>query len=128
VTVGGARDGCEVLVVDDDEDTRDLLVWHLEQAGYRVGAASSAAVALARIDAMDVPPRLVLLDLMMPGMSADELVGALRGRPSHAAIAVVLISGVHDLEARARALHPAATLAKPVDLDAVTELVARYVG
>jgi DNA-binding response OmpR family regulator len=122
-----AIEGCDVLVVDDDEDMREMLAAYLEVEGYRVGVASSAAAALASLDTMRTLPRLVLLDLMMPGMSADEFLGALRARPERSSIAVVLVSGAHDLVLRAQALRPAAYLAKPVDMSEVVGMVERYV-
>jgi two-component system response regulator RegX3 len=65
-----------ILVVEDDEDIRDLLAHHLRGAGYEVLAARDGVTGLrlaltARVD-------LVLLDLMLPGMSGMDLCRNLR--------------------------------------------------
>jgi CheY-like chemotaxis protein len=66
-----------VLIVDDDADNRETLAEVLSDDGYLVEAAASAADALARIEG-GLRPDLVLLDLMMPGMSGEELIEHIR--------------------------------------------------
>jgi DNA-binding NarL/FixJ family response regulator len=66
----------EVLVVDDDESARSLLVSVLERAGYRAQACGSAEAALAWAEKHR--PRLAVLDVCMPGVSGYELYRRLR--------------------------------------------------
>jgi PAS domain S-box-containing protein len=80
-----------VLVVDDEQGFRSLMVAGLEGAGYTARAASSGETALRQI-AKGVP-RAVLCDLMMPGgMSGFELVARLRADSRTARVPVVVIT------------------------------------
>lgn len=65
----------EVLVVDDDPDIRNMLVFALEDAGFKVREAGDGEAALAALE--EHPPDLVVLDLMMPNVDGF---GVLRGR------------------------------------------------
>jgi DNA-binding NtrC family response regulator len=62
-----------VLVVDDEQDLRNLVANVLTEFGYKVVTASSATRAVALISKMDVPPDLLLTDVVMPGMSGPML-------------------------------------------------------
>jgi CheY-like chemotaxis protein len=71
-------------------------------------------------------PCLVLLDLKMPRLSGNEFRRAQLGDPTVANVPVAVMSGAEDLEQRARALGAVATVAKPIDCDALLEIVRRY--
>jgi CheY-like chemotaxis protein len=81
-----------ILVVDDNEALRENIAEALELEGYAVRAESSASAALARL-AEDPLPRVVLLDLMMPGMDGRELLARIRGDPRLEGIRVVITTG-----------------------------------
>ena len=65
----------KILVVDDEEDIRDILQFNLENAGYTVDCACSAEEALEKLS-----PEygLILLDVMMSGMSGYRMAEVLR--------------------------------------------------
>ena len=63
--------GVHVLVADDDPDIRDLVSFKLGTAGFEVTAVPDGLAALAA--ARERPPRLVLLDVMMPGLSGLDV-------------------------------------------------------
>jgi CheY-like chemotaxis protein len=93
----------EILVVEDDDHMRDLLLRVLELAGRQARAVADAESALADDGLRRSQVRLVLADLHLPGRSGEELVDALR------AVApgtdVVLMSGdVRDSAGRATVL------------------------
>lgn len=67
-----------VLVVDDDEPTRELLATILRSAGFETAVAASGGIALAL--ALKSRPSLVLLDVSMPGLSGYEVCHELRER------------------------------------------------
>jgi PAS domain S-box-containing protein len=81
----------KVLVVDDDRDTRDLLQTALEQRGFSVVLTSSGkrALTLARQER----PKLILLDLKLPGMDGYEVLQRLKSSSETAEIPVVVITG-----------------------------------
>lgn len=114
-----------VLVVDDDDDIRELMTLVLQSRGYDVSAASDGHRAL---DALrrDAPPDLVLLDLRMPHMAGDELVSVVREDPSLAETPIVVVSGDSTARHRAAALPVQDCLIKPVDLSQLLSTVRRY--
>lgn len=127
---GGARraagEGYDVVVIDDDQDTLEALSSVLESGGYRVLAACSGTEAIHALEGMPAP-RLILLDLVMPGMCGEEVVGEMRRIPSLAAVPVVLFSGLGELDRRAEQLAAAGWLRKPGSLDELLEIVQRHV-
>ncbi len=79
-----------VLVVDDEEDIRSLLVAELARDGL---AARGAATGLEALDlARRIHPSLVLLDLMLPGLSGTEVCRRLRSDPATAAVPIIILS------------------------------------
>jgi signal transduction histidine kinase/CheY-like chemotaxis protein len=79
-----------VLVVEDDQPTRALLVRELGKAGWTVAEAENGRVALERI--AESRPALVLLDLMMPEMDGFEFLEVLRRDEAGRGIPVVVIT------------------------------------
>ncbi|KQY54495.1 MULTISPECIES: response regulator transcription factor [unclassified Nocardioides] len=79
-----------IVVADDDEDIRELVVFKLRQAGHEVSAVSdgAAAVEACRAD----KPALALLDIMMPGMSGLDAARALRAEPATARLPIILLT------------------------------------
>jgi len=79
-----------IVVVDDDEDLREIVALALESAGYRVTCAEHgrAAQRLLRLER----PRLVLLDLDMPVMTGHALFDWMRESPSLYGVPVVIHS------------------------------------
>ena len=112
-----------VLVVDDEPDVLDMLRASLEFMGYEASTALSveqAIIAMAR-----VRPHLVLLDLMMPGTSGLEAL--VYFRQHHRTVPVIVVTGRKEPEIarQARDEGAFAIVGKPVDLDALEDLVAQ---
>lgn len=89
---------CNVLVVDDDEDLRELVCASLEAEGYIVDAADDGRAALDRLNGAELPD-LVLIDLEMPGMNGWELLRRMRASGRCFALPVLVMSGVAPDEA-----------------------------
>src|SRR5438094_9901496 len=107
-----------VLIVEDDADTREMLATLLSMEGFHAVAAEDGLEALhllrtVRHRAPDIPC-LVLLDLKMPRLSGKEFRRAQLGDPTVASVPIAVISGATDLEQRAKALGAVAILAKPI--------------
>ncbi|NYF88517.1 response regulator [Tunturiibacter empetritectus] len=68
-----------VLIVDDDELSREVLTLLAEGAGYEVEAAESGDAALVHVQRVRPLPEVVLTDMQMPGIAGDELARRLRG-------------------------------------------------
>jgi CheY-like chemotaxis protein len=111
----------DVLVVEDDDDIREMLALVLELADCRVTQASDGRDAM-RVLARRELPSLVLLDLMMPNLSGVEVLALIRHDPRLQHLPVVVISG--DANARNLALRSGASacLLKPLDAGALVDL------
>jgi len=110
-----------ILVVEDNAEVRQFLAEALG-GSYRVSTAPDGAEGFAR--ALALRPDLILSDMMMPGMSGDQLVAALRARPELEQTAIVMLTARADSELRLRLLQGGAQdyLLKPFS---VAELLAR---
>jgi signal transduction histidine kinase len=90
-TVGGAE---TLLLVEDNDELRGATEGILEALGYRVAAAANGPEALAALDRLGERIDLVICDVVMPGMSGQEVVERLRAR--HPEIRVIFMSGYTD--------------------------------
>jgi len=106
--------GGTVLVVEDDLDIREVMRMVLEASGYQVLEAGDGAEAL--VVARAHRPRLILLDLMMPGMDGFQFRESQLRDPAIAAIPVVIVSGGGAVPEKAAELGAAGYLVKPTDL------------
>jgi len=116
-----------VLVVDDDEDSRDMLTMVFEQSGAAVERAASAAEALAAIERS--PPHILLSDVGMPGEDGHSLIRRVREREQESGLRLpaIALTGYASAEDGARALAAGFQLhiAKPVDPAELLMLVSR---
>lgn len=103
-----------ILVVDDDENMRELLKLHLSNAGYAVRTAEDALVAGRIILSCDVD--LLIADVHMPHMSGFELVSAMIGDKSVRRMPVIFLSADENADQDAKLLG-AAYVHKPVRAD-----------
>jgi CheY-like chemotaxis protein len=103
-----------VLVVEDDLDIREVMRMVLEASGYQVLEAGDGAEAL--VVARAHRPRLILLDLMMPGMDGFQFRESQLRDPAIATIPVVIVSGGGAVPQKAAELGAAGYLVKPTDL------------
>jgi signal transduction histidine kinase/DNA-binding response OmpR family regulator len=81
---------CPILLVEDDEPTREVMRRTLEKEGWQVIVAENGRVALERLQA--TKPELILLDLMMPEMDGFEFVARMREREDWRQIPVVVVT------------------------------------
>jgi two-component system alkaline phosphatase synthesis response regulator PhoP len=79
-----------ILVVDDEDDIRELLEYNLSKAGYRVTCVASGEEAVKAVGVK--APDLVVLDLMLPGMDGLDVCRELKGNPAFRAIPVIMVS------------------------------------
>jgi len=80
----------KVLVVDDEEDIRELVRLNLAKEGYEVLDCDSGEQALSLSRAKQ--PDLIVLDLMLPGIDGIEVCRRLRADPKTAAIPIVILT------------------------------------
>src|SRR5260370_28755596 len=101
-----------VLLVDDDDSTRDYVALLLAARGYETVGARSGEEALHRLGG-GLSPAVILLDLMMPAMDGLEFLD--KGRHSHASTPAIVLSSEDRRRTAFDALHRRATdyLPKP---------------
>ncbi|MCC2672672.1 MAG: domain S-box, partial [Armatimonadetes bacterium] len=112
-----------ILVVDDNVDAADTLVEILEAWGHSVTSVNDGTAAIERAKADR--PDLVLLDIGLPGMDGYEVARRLRQSDLLAETRLVAVTGYAQAEDRQRSREAGfdAHLVKPLDLDALRELV-----
>jgi two-component system, OmpR family, alkaline phosphatase synthesis response regulator PhoP len=111
-----------ILVVDDDSSITEMLQTFLEDEGYQVVIAHDGQEGLACLKTSAV--RLVLCDFMMPVLNGVQMCRSMQANPEYQAIPFVLMSAL-PTAINAASCRFAALLAKPFDLDALLQLLAR---
>ena len=81
-----------VLIVEDDDDSREALSIFLRRKGYEVDSAPNATEALARV--MNQPPDAIVLDMFMPEVDGPSLLRALRFHLKLRALPVVVFTAL----------------------------------
>ena len=113
-----------MLVVEDDEDIRDVLATILHEAGYGVIIAKNGEEALQRLRSGTCRPCVILLDLWMPVMDGWQFREEQRKDSSLADIPVVALSG----DGEALAFDAAAHLRKPIQFNPLVRTIERFCG
>jgi CheY-like chemotaxis protein len=117
---------CRVLLVENDPDIRDVLSGLLHRNGYEVATAADGRQALEYLRHNE-PPRLVLLDLVMPEVDGWEFLRERQRRPELHDLPVVVFSAVAEVKGPdPRELGAAEVLRKPVGLAEVLDAARRY--
>lgn len=84
----------QVLVVEDEPDIRDLVVFHLEREGFQTRTAKSGADALKQVKTS--LPDLIILDLMIPELDGLEVCRRLRREPETASVPIIMLTAKGD--------------------------------
>lgn len=115
-----------ILVVDDNAVNARLIAMTLELAGFDVACAGDATSALAAITTRR--PRLILMDLQLPGMDGLTLARSLKADPATSDIAIVAVTAyaMKGDEERALAAGCDGYIAKPIDTRALAGVVAGH--
>src|SRR5438128_10054566 len=117
--------GREVLIVDDDLPNQDLM--RTGGAGLLGGRATISADGEAAVQlALEHPPAVILLDLMLPGLSGWEVARRLRQHPDTRNIPIIAVSALARPQERESAFHAGceAYVAKPYTPDDLARVVA----
>jgi CheY-like chemotaxis protein len=120
--------GEPILVVDDQPQNLKLVRVLLAGAGYDVHTAGDAEEALQLLDWFT--PRLILMDLQLPGMDGLELTRRLRTDPARCNVVIVALTAyamVGD-EAKALAVGCDGYVVKPIDIDGLLATVQAHLA
>jgi CheY-like chemotaxis protein len=113
----------DVLLAEDDEDLRDAMVDTLNDAGYTVEAVGNGRDALEWLEDTALPPKLILLDLMMPIMDGWQFLDARQKTPRVASVPVVVLSASASVPG---AEGKVPFMRKPVGVGPLLAIVASY--
>jgi len=110
---GQERKQGAILIVDDQEENRELLSRRLSPLGYSVQTADTGQRTLELVAAN--PPDLILLDVLMPGRDGFDVLRALKADPATQHIPVIMLSALDEEAGIARCIEMGAEdyLAKP---------------
>ena len=117
---------CHVLVVEDDPAIMMMIQLLLEMRGYSSTAAADGEAAITYLREADMLPRLILLDLQMPGMDGRGFLAIRHKMPEWQAIPVILLSATQEVTAVQLQLDVQASIRKPFDPEHMLDLVERY--
>lgn len=119
-----SRRAVDVLIIEDDTDTRQALRLLLETEGYTCAEASNGRRGVDM--ALQAPPRLILLDLMMPELDGIGVVEQLRADPRTQNVRIHCLTARSDSAAHLKARRAGCNLflTKPLDAAALLDIVS----
>ena len=115
-----------VLIVEDDADLREMMAQLLQLEGFDAHTVANGREALDYLKDDGAPPRLILLDMMMPVMDGWEFRREQQRSPKLAEVPVIVLSALD--QTRVGDIGAVAFLKKPLDFDRLLDLVRRYCG
>jgi CheY-like chemotaxis protein len=116
--------GKHILIVEDDQYIRDSLIELLEDEGYKVSIAKNGQEGLDQLRS-GLQPNLILLDLMMPIKDGFQFRDEQGADPKLAKIPTIIFSADTGVNQPHPQFVGATLLKKPVDLDALLEVVEK---
>ena len=119
---------CRILVVEDDVEVGELVVDQLRGAGYEVQWETTGQDGLRALQEAAVPPNLILLDLLLPDISGEEVYAGVDAHPDWRAIPVIVMSGLSTGAVRANTLSRGVYIQKPFQPPQLLALVAHECG
>jgi CheY-like chemotaxis protein len=120
------RAGQTILVVEDDDAVSALLIDLLQERGFQAVPAYDGRTALSL--ARKLKPRLITLDLSIPGIDGHEVLEHLKSAPDTRDIPIVVISAFTQILPAGDRKKLAYLLGKPFDMTEVLEIVQATVG
>jgi two-component system phosphate regulon response regulator PhoB len=118
----------KILVIEDDKDIRDTIVYVLEEEKYEVISSDNARI-LKRL--VEIDPDLILLDNWLTDWKSDangqQLSKGLKSDPATSNIPVIIVSAVNNIEEVSKAGDADGFLKKPFDLTELLHIVKKHV-
>jgi CheY-like chemotaxis protein len=115
-----------VMLVEDDDEARDVLAMMLEEAGHTVLPAENGAAAWKLLEERRGACDIILLDLMMPIMNGWDFRRKQRLDPRFAAIPVLVMSAGAHIGSVSQELGAADYISKPVEIDVLLDKIRRH--
>jgi DNA-binding response OmpR family regulator len=117
-----------VLIVEDEANIVESLIFLLERDGFEVATVADGAAAIEQIGAFN--PDVVLLDVMLPSLSGFDILNQLRASADHADMPVMMLTAKGQSKDRDRAMELGATVfvTKPFSNAEIMAHVRQMVG
>jgi CheY-like chemotaxis protein len=115
-----------ILIVEDEDQLRDLLQEELAALGFKVAAARNGVEGLEKLQ--DIEPDIIICDRAMPAMTGYELLDRIRGiYPQYKDVPFIFLTALTDSRDRNAVvpLKPFAYLEKPLDFKILTDTLAK---
>ena len=113
---------CSILVVEDHEDTREIIAELIAKEGHSYHEAENGQEAIDWLEQQTDLPCLILLDLRMPVMDGWDFLRAIRAVPRWADLAVIVISATIAQDAAVPVLPAKAFWSKPPDQELIASV------
>jgi CheY-like chemotaxis protein len=116
------------MIVDDTDDIREFVRLQLINLGYRVMEAANGEEAIELIQ--QEVPKLILMDLNMPGLDGFEVTRLIRQSMEHARVVIIAFTALSGEETRQRALAAGCNdyVQKPVETRQLSSLIDRHLS
>jgi CheY-like chemotaxis protein len=123
-----AKSAKKILLVEDNEEVRELLALFMTRLGYKVFEVATGLEAIDR--ASTVRPDLIMMDIRLPGINGAEATARLKANPSTRNIPVLIITGyAAGIDTRLALDEGAAEiLHKPIDVTILSNVLRRYLS
>jgi DNA-binding response OmpR family regulator len=118
----------KVMIVDDELDIREMLVLMLQKEGFETETAEGGSDFLEKIDRFQ--PDLVILDVMMPGLTIEEIFKKLKEKNSKSKIILLTVIRFTDWkkEEMVKMNNIVEYIKKPFDYDYFVDVVKKHIG
>ncbi|MBY0316930.1 MAG: response regulator [Bdellovibrionales bacterium] len=113
----------DLLLVEDDDDLREVLEFNLKSLKYNVMAFSNGKDAIDAITLQASPPHLIILDYRLPDMSGGEIANAVRDKFPQVFMPVIFLSAETHLDSIAMNYEATAFLTKPLSFKDLENLI-----
>jgi CheY-like chemotaxis protein len=123
-----AKSAKKILLVEDNNEVRELLALFIKRLGYKVFEAATGLEAIDLVSTMQ--PDSIMMDLRLPAMNGAETTARLKANPSTRDIPLLVITASGPSTDRRRALDAGAAeiLLKPIDLTTLRNVLRRYLS
>ena len=115
----------KILVVEDDQSIRELLVELLETEGYSVSSANNGKEALDSLKT-EIRPDLILMDLMMPVMDGYQFRTEQLKNSLWSNIPTIVMSAETNAREKLKPYNVSGFLSKPVELDTILKTLSEF--
>ena len=125
--IGIKGDYPKILIIDDNQTNRAVVVSYLQKLGFEVSEADNGKQGLEKIESLK--PDLILLDLVMPVMDGFQTIEALRNNPQFKDLPIIVISAnaMFDAQLSSYRIGCNAFLSKPIDLKLLIQSIAQFI-